>query len=153
MVLLRHRRRLLAAVARHRPGRLVLGGALPDRLAPTVAILVAPPAVAALAWIRLGGSWDDPTAKILLGVTLFQLLLLATQADRLRRLPFALSVWAYSFPLAAAATAALGAYGAGRGEAYAWIGGAVLAVATLVIGVIAVRTVLAVSRREICRPH
>lgn len=49
-------------------GRLVLGGALPGKLAPTLAVLVAPPAVAALSWVRLGGRWTDPVAQILLDV-------------------------------------------------------------------------------------
>ena len=62
-------------------GRLVVGGALPGRLAPTLAVLVAPPAVAVLSWTRLGGTFTDPLAQVLVDVTLFQLLLLATQAS------------------------------------------------------------------------
>jgi tellurite resistance protein len=133
-------------------GRLVVGGALPGRLAPTVAVLVAPPAVAALSWTRLGGAWTDPTAQVLLNVTLFQLLLLATQAPALARLPFALSGWALTFPLAAAASALLAAGDAGLGEAFRWTGVAVLAVVSVVVAGLSVRTLVAVRRNEICRP-
>ncbi|WP_291378764.1 hypothetical protein, partial [Demequina sp.] len=45
--------------------RLFVLGTIPQRLAPTLAIMVAPPAVAALAWVRLGGQWTDPPARVL----------------------------------------------------------------------------------------
>jgi tellurite resistance protein len=134
-------------------GRLVLGGALPDRLAPTLAVLVAPPAVATLAWIRLGGRWGDPAAMILLSVTIFQLLLLAVQAGSLRRVPFALSSWAYTFPLAAATSALLAAGHAGVGAGYTWLGTLALAVTTSIVLGLSARTLLAVRRGEICRPE
>jgi tellurite resistance protein len=133
-------------------GRLVLGGSLPDRLVPTLAVLIAPPAVAALAWVRLGGHWADPIAQILLNVTIFQLLLLSAQASALRKVPFALSAWAYTFPLAAAASALLAAGHSGIGDAYRWLGAAVLAVVTVLVTGLGARTILAVRRREICRP-
>jgi len=133
-------------------GRLVLGGMLPARLAPTLAILVAPPAVAALAWVRLGGHWSDPAAQILLNVAVFQLLLLSVQSDALRRLPFSLASWAYTFPLAAATAALLAAGHAGLGDGYTWLGVLTLAVTSLLVTGLGARTALAVRRGEICRP-
>ncbi|WP_088287885.1 SLAC1 anion channel family protein [Kineosporia sp. A_224] len=133
-------------------GRLVLGGALPGRLSPTLAVLVAPPALAALAWVRLGGTFGDAPSQILLDVTLFQLLLLATQAPALVRLPFAISGWAYTFPLAAAASAFFGAGAAGLGAGFTWLGATVLAVLSLVVAGLGARTLLAVRRGELCLP-
>jgi tellurite resistance protein len=118
-----------------------------------MAVLVAPPAVAALSWVRLGGHWHDPTTLILLNVTIFQLLLLAVQANTLRRLPFALSAWAYTFPLAAATSALLSAGTAGQGVGYTLAGAGLLAVTTLIVAGLAARTLLAVHRGEICRPE
>jgi tellurite resistance protein len=92
-------------------GLLILGPPLPDRLTPTLAILVAPPAVAFLSYLRLGGHATEPMARILLGVAVFQTLLLAVQVPSMRRIGFYLSWWALSFPLAAVTIALL----AGRG--------------------------------------
>lgn len=133
-------------------GRLVVGGALPGRLAPTLAVLVAPPAVAVLAWTRLGGTFDDPLAQVLVDVTLFQLLLLATQVPALVRLPFAISAWAYTFPLAAATSAMLGAGAAGLGGLFDALGRLLLAVVSVVVAGLAARTLLAVRRGELCVP-
>jgi tellurite resistance protein len=134
-------------------GRLVVGGALPAKLTPTLAVFVAPPAVAGLAWVRLGGHWSDPAGQLLLNVTVFQLLLLAVQARTLLRVPFAISAWAYTFPLAAAASALMAAGGSGLGDVYVWLGTLVLAVLTVLVAVLATRTALAVARGEICRPE
>jgi tellurite resistance protein len=88
---------------------------------------------------------------ILLNVTVFQLLL-AVQAGALRRVPFALSSWAYSFPFAVAASALLVAGHNGAGNAYTWLGGATLVVGSVLVAGLATRTALAVRRGEICPP-
>jgi len=124
---------------------------IPPRLAPTLAILVAPPAVAVLSWVRLGGSWDDPLAYMLLGVVIFQLALLASQANALRRVPFAVSAWAYTFPLAAAASALFAAYEHGATAFAAWVGVAALATATVLVVGLGWRTGVAIARGELTR--
>jgi tellurite resistance protein len=80
------------------------------------------------------------------------LILLAVQANSLRTVPYAISAWAYSFPLAAAATALLAAGHAGSREGYTWLGVATLMVASLTVAVLLVWSVVAVRRGEICRP-
>lgn len=133
-------------------GRLFVAGTLPPRLAPTLAILVAPPAVASLAWVRLGGSWDDALVKVLLGVGIFQFLLLLVQIPSLRSVPFTMSSWAYSFPLAALASALL-ASGPGGGLDYAPLAAAVVGLASVVVAALLWLTVRAAVRGEICRPE
>jgi tellurite resistance protein len=132
--------------------RLFTAGTLPPRLAPTLAILIAPPSVGALAWVRMGGSWDDPIVKMLLGVAVFQAILLLVQAPALRAIPFAMSSWAYSFPLAAI-TSALIASTSGGGLRYDWLAIALLVLATVAISVLLGFTVRAVARGQICRPE
>ena len=92
-------------------------------------------------------------AQILLNVTIFQLILLAVQVRSLRRVPFAISAWAYSFPLAAATTALLAAGHAGIGNGYTWLGVATLTALSLTVAALLVRSVVAVRRAEICRPE
>ncbi|MBT8226569.1 MAG: C4-dicarboxylate ABC transporter [Dactylosporangium sp.] len=133
--------------------RLFFHGPLPARLTPTHAILLAPPAVAFLAYLRLGGQAADPLARILLSVAVFQTLLLAVQVRSLRGIGFFLSWWALSFPLAAVSTALLAASGETGSDAAAWAGGGLLLVLTgLVVGLTG-RTGLAVGRRQVCRPE
>jgi tellurite resistance protein len=132
--------------------RLFLHGPLPPRLAPTLAILIAPPAVAQLAWLHLGGAVTDPPARILLHLATFQALLLAAQAGALRKLPYSLSAWAYTFPLAALTNALLAA---SRPGATGYRAAAVLAlsVVSLLVAALAGRTLVALRRRELCRPE
>jgi len=133
--------------------RLFLHGPLPPRLAPTLAILIAPPAVAFLAWLRLGGAVTDPVGRILLHVATFQALLLLVQARALRRAPFALSAWAYTFPLAALTVAFLAAARDESTSVYRPMAAITLAAVTFVVAVLAGRTLQAVWRHEICRPE
>jgi tellurite resistance protein len=132
-------------------GRLLLAGPLPGPLAASVGVMLAPPAVAALAWVRLGGHWTDPAAQILLGVVLVQSALLAVQAPVLARLRFSLGHWAFAFPLAAATSALLAAGQAEAGDAYSLLGFMSFAVLTVLVSGLAARTMLAVWRGEICR--
>jgi tellurite resistance protein len=133
--------------------RLFVLGTIPPRLAPTLAIMAAPPAVGALSWVRLGGDWSDPLARILLAVTLFNLLVLATHVSALRKVPFALPAWAYTFPLAAAAVAFIAAYESGEGAFYAWAGGGTLVITSVIVLALGVRTVRGFITGELLQPE
>lgn len=80
--------------------RLIFERALPRAMTPTLFIMIAPPAVAFLAYTGLAGSFDA-FARVLYYISLFWLMLLFSVASRFWRLPFYLSAWSYSFPLAA----------------------------------------------------
>ena len=133
--------------------RLFVEGTMPARLMPTLAILVAPPAVAAISWVKLGGSWDDPLARTLLAAALFQLVVLVTLTPDLRKVPFALPSWAYTFPLAAAAVAFIAAYDSGEGTFYAWAGSIVLAIATTLVLVFGVLTARGFASGTLLQPE
>ena len=82
--------------------RLIFGTNLPDLLQPTLAILLAPPAVIYIAWVALNGDGEgaDVVGRILYYKALFTFLLLLVQVPKLVRIPFYFSWWAYTFPLA-----------------------------------------------------
>lgn len=74
---------------------------MPGKLLPTLFILIAPPAVGFISWMKLHhGSLDD-VARILYYFALFTTLLLMSQYKFFVKLEFALPWWAYSFPIAA----------------------------------------------------
>jgi len=132
--------------------RLFFHEPLPERLTPTLFILIAPPAVAFIAWLKLNGGQIDATAQILYNVGLFLTLLLASNALRFLRLRFFLSTWAYSFPLAAItlATLIMAEQGDGFHLALSWL---LLGVLSVVLALLTTRTLLAVWRGEICVPE
>jgi tellurite resistance protein len=132
--------------------RLFFHEPLPERLTPTLFILIAPPAVGFIAWVKLNGGEIDAFARILYHVALFLTLLLASNALRFFRVRFFLSAWAYSFPLAAItiATLIMAEKGSGLFMPLSWL---LLTVLTIVLTLLTVRTAQAVSRGEICVPE
>lgn len=129
--------------------RIIFHAPLPGKLVPTLFILIAPPAVGFIAYVKLTGG-VDVFARLLYYSGLFITLLLFTQVHRFARLRFFLSWWAYSFPLAAITIATLIMYQQLGHSALLGLGVVLLAVLSLVIGILVLRTTLAVLRHEIC---
>jgi tellurite resistance protein len=132
--------------------RLMFHDPLPGRMVPTLMILVAPPAVGFVAWLRLTGGVGS-FGHFLLSVAYVFALIVLTQAPKLRAVPFALSWWALSFPLAALAIASLAHAGAAGSAAHRMIGAGLVVLLAVVIAGLAARTALAIARGEICRPE
>jgi len=135
--------------------RLVFHDPLPGRLQPTLVILIAPPAVAYVAWLRLmaPATGVDAFGHILLSLGYVFAAIVALQAPRILRLPFAMSFWALSFPLAALTIASFAHGAAAQSLAHQRIGFALLALLAIVIAGLVGRTALAIARGEICRPE
>jgi tellurite resistance protein len=129
--------------------RLFFHAPLPERLTPTLFILVAPPAVGCIAYYALTGT-IDAFARILYYASLAFALLLASNAARFLRARFFLSAWAYSFPIAAVTIATLLMAHEVKAPGFGWLAGALLVLLTLVVAALVVRTLLAIARREIC---
>jgi tellurite resistance protein len=109
--------------------------------------------VAFLAWAQLSGGGADPFGRVLLNAAYVFAAIVALQAPKLVQLPFALSFWALSFPVAALAIASMRFAALAGSSAHLWIGAGVLALlVVIVLGLIA-RTGLAVTRGEICLPE
>lgn len=132
--------------------RLFFHEPLSERLTPTLFILIAPPAVGFLAWLKLNGGAIDAFAHILYHVALFLTLLLASNALRFFRQRFFLSTWAYSFPLAAMTIATL-TMAEQLGGLFMPLGILLLSVLTLVLALLTVRTAQGMLCGEICVPE
>lgn len=129
--------------------RLMFHEPLPGKMVPTLMILVAPPAVSFLAWLRLTGE-VGAFGHILLSIAYVFALIVASQAAKFTRMPFALSWWALSFPLAALTIASF-AYATAAGSApHRLIGAGLLGLLLLVAAGLVLRTGLGIWRREIC---
>ncbi len=132
--------------------RLIFHDPLPERLQPTLVILIAPPAVGFVAYLRLSGSTDH-FAHFLLQVAYVFAIIVLIQLPKLLRLPFAMSFWALSFPVAAL-TIATFRYGAvADSQAHQHLGSGLLLLLGGIIALLGMRTILAIIRGEICRPE
>src|ERR1700736_854224 len=87
--------------------RLFFRPALPAALAPTMAIEVAPAAVASIAYFALRPGRPDIFAAALAGYGLLMVLAQLPLVPLYLRLRFALSTWAFTFSWAAVASSAL----------------------------------------------
>lgn len=133
--------------------RIIFHDPLPGKLQPALVILVAPPAVGFLAWIELNGGQIDTFALFLMNTGLFFAGLVALQVPTLLRLPFALSFWALSFPLAALTTAVFRYATLIGSDLFHVSGFALLGLLALTILVLGVRTIRAAVAGEICKPE
>lgn len=132
--------------------RLIFHTPLPGRMVPTLFILLAPPSVAFISWVALTGG-IDAFARLLYFSAVFFFLLLLPQIPKFMQQSFALSWWAYSFPLAAFTIATLVMGERSGATGYLWAGQALYVLLAVVVAALAARTALAVRRREICRPE
>lgn len=132
--------------------RLIFHTPLPGKLLPTLMIMIAPPAVSFLAYLQLTGGIDS-FARILLNLGYIFALIVLTQIPRIMRLPFAMSFWALSFPVASLTIASF-RYGAlAKSQAHEMIGIILLAVLVVLIVLLSLRTLLAITRGQICQPE
>lgn len=129
--------------------RLMFHNPMPEKLMPTLFILIAPPAVGFTAYMRLTGELDS-FARVLYFSGLFLTLLLLVQVKRFAKLQFFISWWAYSFPVAAITIASLLMYETTQIQVYQYIGVGLLGLLTLIVTYLLIRTVSAVLNHEIC---
>ena len=132
--------------------RLFFHEPLPLRLMPTLFILIAPPSVGFLAYVGLNDQLDG-FARMLYFTGLFLTLLLASQAVRFLRLPFFISAWSYSFPMAAM-TIATFEMGARSGQAfYTGLGWLLIAVLSALVALLSAKTLAAATQGKVCVPE
>lgn len=132
--------------------RLVFHDPLPERLQPTLVILIAPPAVGFLAWISLTGEISH-FARVLLNGAYFFALIVAVEMPRILRLPFAMSFWALSFPLAALTIASLKYADMVGSDLHRLIGLGLLALLTVTLVALLLRTLKAVRSGAVFQPE
>jgi len=134
--------------------RLVFHPPIPSRLLPTLFILFAPPAIGFISYAKLVGLTDaagpDAFARILYYFSLFVLALVLLRARVFARIRFALSWWAYSFPLAAHALATILMLHLTHVFGYRVLALVEVAILTALIAGLIVLTVRSVLRSEIC---
>lgn len=122
-------------------------------LEPTLFIFIAPPAVGFLSYVALLDGQVDAFAKVLYYFAAFLTLMLLTRSIQFIKVPFALSWWAYTFPIAAMAIASFASYKATSIELHLIIGEVLLVILSLLVGHLFIKTLMAVKNKQLCKPH
>jgi tellurite resistance protein len=128
--------------------RLFFRPPLPSQLKPTLAIEVAPPALAGLAYLAITHGKFDAVAFALGGYTLLAALVQLRLIGLYRHLSFTPGFWAFAFPYAAVATFALHWINYAKPPGYkiwAWV---VILAITAFIAALAAETTAAIARRR-----
>lgn len=133
--------------------RLIFHDPLPARLLPTLVILIAPPAVGMLAWLQLNGGQLDAFARILYYAAIAFTGIVAVQAPGFAKLPFALSWWALSFPVAALTIASFRYADLLGSVTHGGLALVFLALLVAIVAILVARTLIGAAKGEICQPE
>ena len=132
--------------------RLIFERPLENPQRPSLFILIAPPALCFVSYVVLKGGLVDGVASMFLGVSIFMLLILLPQVPALMRLPFGISWWSYTFPLAVFSVACtLYADAVNHAAAAALSVAAIIGVSMIVL-LVSVQTIRFVMAGRILRP-
>lgn len=133
--------------------RLIFHDPIPGRLFPTMVILIAPPSVAFVAYVKMTGGVIDGFARVLIYTGFFFAALVLAELPKLAKLPFALSWWALSFPLASLSIASFMFARIEHSPFHQTVGVIVLGVLIVVVLGLIFRTLKAMLAGEICQPE
>lgn len=114
---------------------------IPTPMTPVLAIFMAPPAVILMSWQSLTGAEIDWLTLTLLAVTFLSMVVLAMRIPTLRKAPFGMPYWSFTFPFAAASAAATTMAGMSDQVWALWVAALLLAFTTTLIGFIALKTI------------
>lgn len=114
---------------------------------PTLAILVAPPAIVSAAWLVITGGTPDGVFDGLTAMTVFMVLIQVMLLPCYRALPFSLSFWSFTFLAASVAALAITWLHLMRPFAWRALTMGLTSIVTILIALIATKSVLSLRGR------
>ena len=129
--------------------RIIFHHQLAGKFVPTLFIFIAPPAIGFIAYVKMFGA-VDVFALALFDLGLFFSFLLIFMYKNFMGLKFFISWWAFTFPLAAITIASMLAYSKTGVELYSYFGYFFMMVTTVVVAIVAIRTIQHMMQKEIC---
>jgi tellurite resistance protein len=129
--------------------RAIFHNQLPQKFMPTLFILIAPPAIGFIAYIRITQSWDN-FAVFLLFIAYFFVLLLLFLHKSFKNLEFFISWWAFTFPLMAITIASVVAYQISNQNIFKYLAFIFITIAVFTIGFVIWKTIGKMRKGEIC---
>lgn len=129
--------------------RAIFHHQLPQRFIPTLFILIAPPAIGFLSYMRIAQSWDS-FAMFMLFIAYFFVVLLIFLYKSFKKLEFFISWWAFTFPLTAITVSSISAYQITGDSIYKYLSFILLLSATSTIAFVSWKTIGKMKQGEIC---
>ncbi|NPA37780.1 MAG: C4-dicarboxylate ABC transporter [Chlorobi bacterium] len=129
--------------------RAIFHHQMPQKFIPTLFILIAPPAIGFIAYIRIAQSWDG-FALFLLFIAYFFSTLLVFLYKSFTKLQFYLSWWAFTFPMMAITIASVVAYQISHEEIFKYLSFLFFAAAVFIVGYVTWKTVVLIKNGEMC---
>jgi tellurite resistance protein len=129
--------------------RIIFHHQLAGKFIPTLFIFIAPPSVAFIAYVKMFGGYDV-FASMLYNLALFFSFLLFFMYRNFMNLKFFISWWAFTFPLAAVTIASMLAFAKTGIALYSYFAYFFMIVTTVVVLIVAVRTIQHMFKKEIC---
>jgi len=130
--------------------RIIFHHQLAGKFMPTLFIFIAPPAVAFIAYLKMNGMQYDMFASALYNLALFFTFLLLFMYKNFLNLKFFISWWAFTFPLTAVTIASMLAYKLTHIVIYKYLAFAFTVLSTIVIIIVAAKTVQNMLKGNIC---
>ncbi|MBP2638413.1 MAG: C4-dicarboxylate transporter/malic acid transport protein [Firmicutes bacterium] len=132
--------------------RLIFHQQVAEKLMPTLFIMIAPPAVAFISYMKLDGHFDTFSRALLyLGVFLF--ILLFSMLSHFWRIRFFVSWWAYTFPLCALTIALIFAFKSTGYYIFFEMATVLLLLSFIAVATVLLRTMNAVRCKTLCLPE
>ncbi len=132
--------------------RLIFEESLESKFLPTLFIFIAPPSIFVVDFVALFGG-HSTLSLVAYFVALFFMLLTLSFAKAFTRLNFALSWWAFTFPLCAFSIASFEVFLGFGTPLYALFGIFGLVLAIFAVLFVAYKTLIAISKGKICVPE
>ena len=129
--------------------RIIFHEPLQEKLIPTFFILMAPPAIGFIAYVKLTGGVDI-FARLMYYFSLFLFIALLAQFKHFSKIKFYLSSWAYSFPLDAFTIATIFIYHETQMVFFKYVALFSLSLLSLIIIILAYKTFFAIKQKCIC---
>ncbi len=129
--------------------RIIFHNQLAIKFLPTLFILIAPPAVGFVSYIKLFGTLDF-FATFLFSIALFFTLLVAFMYKSFLGIKFFISWWAFIFPLAAITIASLLMYKLIQSSIILYLSYTLIIVTTIIILIVIYQTIKNIINQDIC---
>ena len=133
--------------------RIIFHAPMQARLIPTLFIFIAPPAVGFVSYLALNDGQINQFALVLYYFAVAMTLLMLVSVHKFMQLQFALSWWAFTFPVAAMVIASYQMAQNTGVVFYQYFGGFLHALLALLIVFLLYKTVIAVKNQQICVDH
>ena len=129
--------------------RIIFHNQFAPKFMPTLFILIAPPAIGFISYIKLTGSLDF-FAQVLFNLGLFFTILVFIMYKNFINIKFFISWWAFIFPMAAVTLSTILMYDLTQKWFYGFLAYVLMVITTIIIVLVARQTIIHMKKKEIC---